>query len=129
MRSAALSWGPIRDETLDGARCLFFDRGHDLAQAAVRLGGASGEARVVSCGVRLQAATQMAHCIRKDLQVVHRLFSLADVGNPERVDLCGSCLFRITEVRVHLPHWHSRQATGSRSALENEHPDALKRQS
>lgn len=74
----------IHDETLESARRLFFDRSHDLAHAAARLGGASGEVRVVSCGLRLEAASQMTRAIRKHLQAVHRLFSLADVGDQDR---------------------------------------------
>lgn len=76
----------IHDETLDSARRLFFDRGHQLAHAAARLGGAHGEARVVSCGLQLEAASQMTHRIGKELQAVHRLLSLADVGDPDRIE-------------------------------------------
>ena len=76
----------ICDETLKSARRLFFDHGHDLAQAAARLGGACGEARVVSCGLQLEAEAQMTHRICKELQAVHRLLSLADVGDPERIE-------------------------------------------
>lgn len=72
-----------RDETLDVARCLFFDHGHDLAEAASLLGGACGEAKVLACALRIEAATRMTYGIRKELNALHRLLSLADVGDPE----------------------------------------------
>ncbi|SDY37258.1 hypothetical protein [Citreimonas salinaria] len=72
-----------RDETLDLARCLFFDHGHDLAEAASRLGGACGEAKVVACALQIETATRMTYRIRRELNALHRLLSLADVGDPE----------------------------------------------
>lgn len=75
-----------RDETLDLARCFFFDHGHDLAAAAALLGGAHGEARVVSCGLHVEAASRMTHRIQRELIALHRLISLADVGDPDRLE-------------------------------------------
>lgn len=75
-----------RGATLDQARCLFFDRGHDLAQAAARLGGAWGETRVVSCGLQLEAACCMTRRIQEELYAVYRLLALADVGEPGRIE-------------------------------------------
>jgi len=72
-----------RDEPLVLARCLFFDHGHELAEAAAMLGGASAEARVVSCALRLQDAGRITPCIRRDLVSLHRLLSLDRVGDPE----------------------------------------------
>ena len=71
------------DKPLALARCLFLDHGHGLAEAAAKLGGASGEARVVSCALQIEAAPRMTHRIRRELGALHRLLSLADVGDPE----------------------------------------------
>lgn len=72
-----------RDELLDRVRCFFFDHGHELAQAAAFLGGAAAEARVVSCALRLEAATRVDRRIQSDLLAFHRLIALHDVGDPE----------------------------------------------
>ena len=81
-----------RDETLQAARRLFFDHGHELADAAARLGGAPGEARVVSCALQIEAARRMNHRIRRDLVALYRLLSLEEVGDPEclETDLFGA---------------------------------------
>jgi len=60
-------------ETLDLARTIFLDHGHDLANAARHLGGEAGESRVRSCALQLEAATRMNPRIRRDLVVIHRL--------------------------------------------------------
>lgn len=75
-----------RDGPLDLARRFLFDHGHDLAAAAALLGGAYGEARVVSCGLHVEAASRMTHLIQRELIALHRLLSLADVGDPERLE-------------------------------------------
>lgn len=49
------------DEPTKLARCLFFDHGHKLAEAAAMLGGASAEARVVSCA---STALSISVCTR-----------------------------------------------------------------
>lgn len=72
-----------RNELLDGVRCFFFDHGHELAQAAALLGGTAAEARVVSCALRLEAATRVDRRIQSDLLAFHRLIALHDVGDPE----------------------------------------------
>lgn len=72
-----------RDERLTLARCLFFDHGHELAEAAAMLGGASAEARVVSCALQLQDAGRITPRIERDLVSLHRLLSLDRVGDPE----------------------------------------------
>lgn len=72
-----------RDELLDGVRCFFFDHGHKLAQAAALLGGTAAEARVVSCGLRLETATRVDRRLRSDLVAFHRLLALHDFGDPE----------------------------------------------
>ncbi|MEQ8342990.1 hypothetical protein [Marinovum algicola] len=71
-----------RDPSLDLARCFFSDHGQDLADAAARLGGACGNARVVSCALQIKTACRMNHRIRRDLVALHRLLSLEDVGDP-----------------------------------------------
>ncbi len=72
-----------RDEPLVLSRCLFFDHGHELAEAAAMLGGASAEARVVSCALQLQDADRITPRIERDLVSLHRLLSLDRVGDPE----------------------------------------------
>ncbi|MDT0683102.1 hypothetical protein RM543_10425 [Roseicyclus sp. F158] len=72
-----------RDELLDSVHCFFFDHGHHLAQAAALLGRAAAEARVVSCALRLEAATRVDRCIQSDLVAFHQLLALHDVGDPE----------------------------------------------
>lgn len=76
----------IRDEPLILARCLFFDHGHRLAEAAAMLGGASAEARVISCALQLQDASKVTPPIRRDLVTLHQLFSLDRVGDPACVE-------------------------------------------
>ena len=71
------------DESLTIARHLFFDLGHDLAEAASRLGGACGEAKVVACALQIEAASQMTNRIRRELTALHRLLSLDAVGDPD----------------------------------------------
>lgn len=73
----------LRDEPLVLARCLFFDHGHELAEAAAMLGGASAETRVVSCALQLQDASQITPRIERDLVSLYRLFSLDRVGDPD----------------------------------------------
>lgn len=75
-----------RDKALDFARCLFFDHGHELAEAAARLGGACGEAKVVACALQIENASGMTYRIGRELHSLHRLLSLADVGDPERLE-------------------------------------------
>ena len=72
-----------RSESLVLAQCLFLDHGRALIDAAARLAGASGEARVVSCAHRIMTARRMNHCIRQDLFALHRLLSLENVGGLE----------------------------------------------
>lgn len=72
-----------RDEPLTLARCLFFDHGHELAEATAMLGGASAEAKAVSCALQLQDASRITPRIERDLVLLHRLLSLDRVGDPE----------------------------------------------
>lgn len=72
-----------RDECLGLVACLFFDHGHELAEAAGMLGGATAEAQVVSCALQLQDAGKITPRIYRDLASLHRLLSLDDVGDPE----------------------------------------------
>ncbi|MFC0200971.1 hypothetical protein [Paracoccus rhizosphaerae] len=71
----------IHHEPLSLAQRLFFNHGHDLAEAAAQLGGACGKARVVSCGLQIEAATRMTFRIRRELAAIHRLLALENVGN------------------------------------------------
>jgi hypothetical protein len=74
------------DAVLTAVRAFFTDHGHELADAARLLGGAAAEARVVSCGLRLETATRIDAQIRRDLASLHRLLALTDVGDPERIE-------------------------------------------
>jgi hypothetical protein len=75
-----------RDEALTAVRMFFADHAHELADAAFLLGGAAAEAKVVSCGLRLEATTQIDAQIRRDLASLHRLLALTDVGDPDRIE-------------------------------------------
>ena len=79
-----------RDEPTMLARCLFFDHGHELAEAAAMLGGASAEARVVSCALTLEEAGRITSRIQRDLVSLHRLLSLEQVGD---LDCLEAALF------------------------------------
>ena len=72
-----------QDEPLSLARCLFFDHGHELAEAAAMLGGAASEAKVVSCALKLGEAGKITPQILRDLQSLYRLLSLERVGDPD----------------------------------------------
>lgn len=74
------------DEVLDQVRRFFFDHGHDLATSASLLGGAAAEAHVFSCGSRIEAVDRIDGRIRRSLAVIHRLLSLADVGDPNNLE-------------------------------------------
>ena len=71
---------------LAAVRLFFANHAHELADAARLLGGAAAEARVVSCGLRLETATRIDAPIRRDLASFHRLLALTDVGDPDRVE-------------------------------------------
>lgn len=73
----------IRNEPLVLAIGLFLNHGHELAEAAAMLGGASAEAKVVSCALQLEDAGRITPQIRRDLVSLHRLLSLECVGDPE----------------------------------------------
>ncbi|MCZ4368831.1 hypothetical protein [Sulfitobacter dubius] len=73
----------VPDEPMSLARCLFFDHGHELAEAAAMLGGASAEAKVVSCALKLPEASKITSAIRPDLVFLHNLLSLDLTGDPE----------------------------------------------
>lgn len=72
-----------RDEPTILARCLFFDHGHELAEAAAMLGGASAETKVVSCGLKLADVSKITSAIRRDLVFLRDLLSLDLTGDPE----------------------------------------------
>ncbi|MGX9856387.1 hypothetical protein ACR03S_13235 [Limimaricola variabilis] len=71
-----------RNKALDFARSIFVDHGGDLAEAAALLGGAAGEARVASCALQLATAARVTPRIRRDLEVIYRLLTLENVGDP-----------------------------------------------
>jgi hypothetical protein len=80
-----------RADILDRVRRFFFDHGHDLARAATMLGGAAAEARVVSCGIRLQTAMRVDRRIQRDLVALHRLLALEDVNEPGILEIDLFC--------------------------------------
>ena len=73
-----------RDDLLDETRCLFFDHGHDLSDAARLIAGVQGEARVIALALRLERATVLDDDIRRDLALLYDLLALEDVqeGDP-----------------------------------------------
>lgn len=73
----------FRDAPLTLARCLFSDHGHDLAEAAAMLGGASAEAKVVSCALQILETGNVTPRLQRDLISLFRLFSLDRVGDPD----------------------------------------------
>ena len=83
----------MRDGNLDCVRCFFFEQGHELASAAALLGGASAEARVVSCAIHLETNARIDLRAKQDLLALHRLLGLHDVGNPDNLEtaLFGAC--------------------------------------
>jgi len=72
----------IHDEPASLARCLLFDHGHELAAAAAMLGGASAEAKVVSCALAFEDAGWITPRVLRDLLFLYRLLSLDCVGDP-----------------------------------------------
>ncbi|MEP2983718.1 MAG: hypothetical protein ABJN39_19820 [Sulfitobacter sp.] len=75
-----------RDESFVLASCLFSEHGHELAEAAAMLGGASAEAKVVSCALQIVEAGTITPHIEMDLITLFRLFSLERVGDPECIE-------------------------------------------
>ena len=75
-----------RDEIAGRVRCFFIEHGHDLACAAALLGGASAEARVISCANRLETATRIDRRIKGDLVATHRLLGLQDDCDPDSLE-------------------------------------------
>jgi hypothetical protein len=73
-----------RNDLLDEARCLFFDHGHDLSDAARLIAGVQGEARVIALDLRLERAVVLDDDIRRDLARLYDLLALEDVheGDP-----------------------------------------------
>ncbi len=71
---------------LERIRRFFLDNGQELALAASQLGGAAAERRVASCAGRLVTARRVDHHIRRELNAIHRLLSLEDVGNPDNIE-------------------------------------------
>jgi hypothetical protein len=73
-----------RNALLDEARCLFFDHGHDLSDAARLIAGVSGEVRVIALALRLDRAVTLDGDIRNDLAALHSLLALEHVreGDP-----------------------------------------------
>tara|TARA_R110002012_G_scaffold196179_1_gene364453 strand:+ start:674 stop:1078 length:405 start_codon:yes stop_codon:yes gene_type:complete len=75
-----------RSDLLERIRRFFFYNGHDLALAALQLGGATAEKRVTSCAKRLATARRVDQHIRRELKAIHRLLSLENVGDPDNIE-------------------------------------------
>ena len=63
-------------DLLDQTRCFFAEHGHQLASVAGMLGGAAGEAKAVSCALRLDECERIDRRLKRDLEAVHRLLTL-----------------------------------------------------
>lgn len=75
-----------RFDLIERIRRFFLYNGHDLALAALQLGGAAAERRVTSCAERLATAARVDHKIRRELKAIHRLLSLENVGDPDNIE-------------------------------------------
>jgi hypothetical protein len=49
-------------------------------------GGAAAARRIASCADRLETADRIDQHIRQELNAVHRLLSLEDVGDPDNIE-------------------------------------------
>ncbi len=75
-----------RFDLIERFRRFFLSNGHDLALAALKLGGPAAERRVTSCADRLATARRVDHHIRRELKAIHRLQSLESVGDPDNIE-------------------------------------------
>lgn len=75
-----------RFDLLERLRRFFLYNDHDLALAASRLGGVAAKRRVISCADRLTTANRIDHCLRRELDAIHRLLSLENVGDPDNIE-------------------------------------------
>jgi hypothetical protein len=73
-------------DLLDEVRCLFFDHGHDLSDAARLIAGVPGEARVISLALRLDRAASLDDGIYRDLAALHALLALENVREGDPVE-------------------------------------------
>ncbi len=73
-----------RNALIDEVRCLFFDHGHDLSDAARLIAGVPGEGRVIGLALRLERAVALDDGIHRDLAALHALLALENVreGDP-----------------------------------------------
>jgi hypothetical protein len=75
-----------RFDLVERVRLFFLSHGPDLAQAAWLLGGAAAMRRLGCCADRLATAHRIDHRLQRDLDAIHRLLSLADVGDPDAIE-------------------------------------------
>jgi hypothetical protein len=71
---------------VERVRCFFVDHGHDFATAALLLGGAAAEQRVIACERQIEATRRLDRRLVRDLISLHRLLSLEHVGDPDRIE-------------------------------------------
>jgi hypothetical protein len=71
---------------VERVRCFFVDHGHDLAMAALLVGGAAAEQRVIACERQIEATRRLNRRLVRDLVFLHRLLSLEYVGDPNRIE-------------------------------------------
>lgn len=72
----------IHQDVLVQTRCFFAEHGHQLTSVAGMLGGAAGEAKVVSCALRLDECARIDRRLKRDLEAVHRLLTLHGLFDP-----------------------------------------------
>ena len=75
----------LRD-LLDEVRCFLCDHGHDLADAARLIAGASGEARVFAFALTLQNADTLDGGMRREHAALHALLALDSVQEGDPVE-------------------------------------------
>ena len=79
-----------RFDLVERVRLFFLSHGPDLAEAARLLGGAAAARRLACCADRLATAHRIDHRLRRELNAIHRLLSLTDVGD---LDVIETALF------------------------------------
>lgn len=75
-----------RFDLVERVRHFFLSHGPDLEEAARLLGGAAAVRRLGCCADRLATAHRIDHRLQRDLDAIHRLLSLADVGDPDAIE-------------------------------------------
>ncbi len=76
----------VPDADLQKVRGFLADHGTDLARKAHTLGGAAASARVFLLIEAVREARRLTRAQRRQLIALHRLLTLQDVGDPDRIE-------------------------------------------